>query len=180
MIESSDKLKDFNEVTALYRDELREHAYELCQTEDEADDIVQDAFVRAYKHWGALRKEGSRRYWLRAIVTNVAKNYLCKKNSKKQVVVKIPPEVMENIAEEIDGIKTEEIQDDNILRALDGLSEGMRVVVYLRCVCNFSHNQIIQATGIKPQALKRRLYRGKKKLREELNSYKSKYVKKLD
>ena len=104
-------------------------------------------------------------------MTNVANDFFRKKTTEREIMVKVPVNVIENIPKEDDEEVFDEIQDERILEALDGLSEGTRVVTYLRCVCNFSYVKLMDATGISCGAIRQRVRCGKEKLREELKDY---------
>lgn len=179
MVDLKEKLKEFNkrsefdEIVAPYRDELWDIVYRLCHDEQNTDDIIQGALLKAYKNWGALKKEDSRFYWLRTIVTNATNDYFRRKTNERKIVVKIPVDVVESIIENGNEEVVEEIRDEKILEALSTLNEGTRVVAYLRFICDFSYLQLMDATGVSYGAITERVRRGKKKLQEELKDYNS-------
>jgi len=62
----------FEELFRRYREAIHAIAWRLCGDHEEALDIVQEAFIRAYRHAGAFRAESGFYSWVRRIATNIA------------------------------------------------------------------------------------------------------------
>jgi RNA polymerase sigma-70 factor (ECF subfamily) len=60
----------FDQAVRAYSAQLYQYAMWLCRDRHHAEDIVQEAFARAWKHWDQVRDEGGRRSWLYTIVRN--------------------------------------------------------------------------------------------------------------
>ena len=60
----------FDQVVRAYSGQLFQYAYWLCRDRHRAEDILQDAFARAWKNWDQVEDESARRSWLYTIVRN--------------------------------------------------------------------------------------------------------------
>ncbi len=60
----------FDQVVRAYSSELFQYASWLCRDRHRAEDILQEAFARAWKNWGQVEDESGRRSWLYTIVRN--------------------------------------------------------------------------------------------------------------
>jgi RNA polymerase sigma-70 factor (ECF subfamily) len=69
-------LQEFGERTEAYRRELHVHCYRLLGSYDEAEDMVQETLLRAWRGRSALREEGGLRAWLYRIATNACLDHL--------------------------------------------------------------------------------------------------------
>ena len=66
----SSAYQHFDQVVRAYSSELFQYASWLCRDRHRAEDILQDAFARAWKSWDQVTEEASRRSWLYTIVRN--------------------------------------------------------------------------------------------------------------
>ncbi|HEX9391159.1 MAG TPA: sigma-70 family RNA polymerase sigma factor [Usitatibacteraceae bacterium] len=60
----------FDQVVRAYSSELFQYASWLCRDRHRAEDVLQEAFARAWKNWGQVEDESGRRSWLYTIVRN--------------------------------------------------------------------------------------------------------------
>ena len=72
----------FNEIVRRYREKVYWVARRMMGSHEEADDVVQEVFVRAYEHLAGFRAESSLYTWLYRIATNVSLNTLRKNRAK--------------------------------------------------------------------------------------------------
>jgi RNA polymerase sigma factor (sigma-70 family) len=113
------------------------------QDRDEAEDVMQDAFVKIFSNIRSYKGEGSFEGWAKRIAINTALNALKKKN-------KIHFERNLEIVENIDFTEGEEyhVNADDIMQCLDKLPVGYRTIINLFLVEEFSHKEIAEKLNI--------------------------------
>jgi RNA polymerase sigma-70 factor (ECF subfamily) len=144
-------------------------ALRLTHNEEDARDVVQDAYLRAYKGLKKFREDAQFSTWLYRITANCAATYLSKSNRHRHEDIDDQSQLFDDRPE----IDPEAQADASILRdrvsgALSHLPPRLRAVVVLRDVYDLPHDEIAQELGITEAAAKVRLHRARKQLRERL------------
>jgi RNA polymerase sigma-70 factor (ECF subfamily) len=146
-------------------------AYSFVNDHAGAEDITQDAFVRAYSALPSFRGEAGFGTWLYRIVTNLSLNTI------KQRKALIDREVaMESLPSSHDGTEESAQREDiraHMERALHELPTLQRAVVILRHFDGLSTRQVSGILGCSEGTVKTHLFRGLKKLREKLDYLRS-------
>jgi RNA polymerase sigma-70 factor (ECF subfamily) len=144
-------------------------AYRLTGDEEDARDVVQEAYLRAFRGLKQFRGESQFSTWIYRITANCASTLLAKRARHRH------EELDEGVAvaDSHPDIDPESMADAQLLRdrvtdALDDLPAGLRAVVVLRDVYDLPHEAIASELGISEAAAKVRLHRARKKLRERL------------
>jgi RNA polymerase sigma-70 factor, ECF subfamily len=147
------------------------HAYNLAfsylGSHSDAEDVTQDALVRAYRGLPSFREESGFGTWLHRIVVNLAMN------KQKQVLSRTRREVSTDHPEaEMAAAVTEHPADrevrSSIERALHELPTLQRAVVILRHLNGLSTRQVSNILQCSEGTVKTHLYRGLKSMREKL------------
>src|SRR5574342_324525 len=73
----------FSELTESYRRELQVHCYRILGSLHEAEDMVQETMLKAWKHIGSYEGRASFRSWLYKIATNTCLDFLDQKKSRR-------------------------------------------------------------------------------------------------
>ncbi len=142
---------------AMYSVSLR-----ILNDEMEAEDVMQEAFLKAFSKIDTYKGEVSFGAWLKKIVVNRSLDYL--KRRKVQF-----EEVNERTGQIADyQMEPKEIDVQVLKRAIQNLSDGYRVVLSLYLVEGYDHEEISQILGISNSASRTQLLRAKNKLRELL------------
>jgi RNA polymerase sigma-70 factor (ECF subfamily) len=144
-------------------------AYRLTGNEEDARDVVQEAYLRAYR--GLKRFRGDARFstWMYRITANCASTQLAKRARTRH----------DDLDEDVDVVDTDADHDpeqraelafdrDRITRALEELPVRLRTVIVLRDVYDLPHEAIAAELGITEAAAKVRLHRARRKLHERL------------
>jgi len=136
-------------------------AYRYCKNPSEAEDIAQEALLRAWRRRSTLRDSGSRRQWLATIVRNEA----------FRVHARIRPNPVDTSETEV-AVDDERVQATveraDIHAALDRLDERDRQLVRLRYEEDLTQAGIARRLGIPEGTVKVRLHRVRNKLRREI------------
>ncbi len=181
VVEESKKQKDFNEEIIPLLDVLYNFALKLTNDPNDAEDLVQDSIVKAYRFFGSYEKGTNAKAWVFRILKNsFINNY--RKTSKR------PQEVdyneVESYYESIRAERTEttdlerlmfqELMDDDISKALSKLPEDFRTVVLLCDVESYTYEEIANMLDVPIGTIRSRLHRGRNLLKTELMAYATK------
>ena len=127
----------------------------------EAEDIMQEAFLDAFRHLDSYSGEGSFGSWLKRIVINRSLDFLRKRKesvSLDEVNTEIPDKPGEDREEEI-LFKVEEVK-----RAISRLPEDYRVIITLFLLEGYDHDEISRLLNISNQLSRTRYSRARQKL----------------
>ncbi len=155
-------------------------ALNITSNKEDAEDVLQETFLKAYTHLG--RFQGNSRFytWVVRIAVNESLMKLRKRRSDRQVSLD------EKLETEDDGLLPREIVDwgDNpeqryaktewqeiLTKATQDLEPAFRTVFTLRDVEQLSTEETAEALGLSVPAVKSRLLRARLKLRQRLNKY---------
>lgn len=156
----TDRLEDW--VPRVYR-----FARRLTADADAAEDVAQEAFLRAWRHRGRLRDERAARGWLFRIAANVWRDRL--RSGRSPIARAAPldataPAPARPVEHQAAG--KEELA--RALAALDALPPRQRDVLYLTACEGLSAAEVAAVLGISPDAAKASLSLARKKMREQL------------
>lgn len=139
-------------------------AMRFLKNEDDAEDVLQESFIKAFQRIGQFKGEVTFGAWLKRIVVNGCIDYL---KSKKQRTVALDESYM-HVAEEGDWNVATTIDLEEVKKAIEELPEKYRFVVQLFLVEGYDHSEIADILNISETASRTRLLRGKGKLKERL------------
>jgi RNA polymerase sigma-70 factor, ECF subfamily len=159
----------FDELVRATHADIYTLAYRLTGDEEDARDVLQDAYLRAFR--GIKRFRGDARFstWMYRITANCAATYLSKR-TKNRTEELSDDEPVADTRPEIDPEAVAEagMLRDRVTEALGELPPRLRAVVVLRDVYDLPHEAIASELGITEAAAKVRLHRARRKLRERL------------
>ena len=128
----------------------------------EAEDVMQEAFLKAFTKIDTYEGVVSFGAWLKKIVINRSLDYLKKRKVKfEEINEKIPEE-------EPEGIVISEVHTEYLKKAIQQLPDGYRVVLTLYLLEGYDHEEIAQILGISNGSSRSQYLRAKLKLRELL------------
>ena len=142
-------------------------AYRLCGNEEDARDVVQDAYLRAYKGLKRFRGDAQFTTWMYRITANCANTLMSKRHKHRH-------DELHDTFEDTDSARDPAAQADamalraDLADALAELSPKLRAVVLLRDVYELPHEDIAAELGISETAAKVRLHRARLQLKERL------------
>ena len=140
-------------------------AYRITRNESEAEDVLQDAFISAFRNLGSYRGDATFGAWLKRIVVNKAINAL-----NKHKYEAIPDDEQWDVAEEANVTEYREgMTVERVKNGIEKLPDGYRTVLSLYLLEGYDHEEIGQILGISESTSKSQLNRARAKLREILN-----------
>jgi len=176
-----ERKKEFEGVALQYMDSLYSAALRMARDETEAQDLVQDAYLRAYRFFDKFEKGTNFRAWLFKILKNIYINKYRKESKKPQMIdisnVEVSGDLTAAVTPEDEVFN--KLLDDDITNAMDALPEEFRLAIILSDLQGFSYKEIAEILDCPIGTVMSRLHRGRKLLRNSLHDYARKrgYVK---
>jgi RNA polymerase sigma-70 factor (ECF subfamily) len=187
--EELEKRKSFEREALPHMDALYRTALRMTKNENDAEDLVQETFAKAYRFWDKFEKGTNARAWLFKIMTNIFINEYRSK-SRAPVSVNVD-DIDDNFlygqlavagpAEDPERQFFAKIFDDDVKKAIEELPDDFRMVVVLSFLEGFSYQEIAEICDLQLGTVKSRLHRGRKLLQKKLFDYavKNGYIKDL-
>jgi RNA polymerase sigma-70 factor (ECF subfamily) len=154
-------------------------AQHITQNREDAEDVVQDAFLKAYQNLGQFQGQSKFYTWLVRIAVNEALMRLRRRRPERMVSLdedvkteedSMPREIADWTPNPEQQYTQGELKDI-LSRTIQGLPASFRTVFVLRDVEGLSTEETADALGLSIPAVKSRLLRARLQLRERLNKY---------
>jgi RNA polymerase sigma-70 factor (ECF subfamily) len=161
----------FDVLVARWEDRIRGAAYRFLGSEEEARDVAQEAFLKAYRALGGFKGEARFSSWLYQIATNLCRDRLRRRKARATVSLEELEETGAEMAETEPGAHERLLQRDlarAVRRAIRALPEEQREVVILKEYEGLTFLEIAHALDAPVSTVKTRLYRGLGQLRLRL------------
>jgi RNA polymerase sigma-70 factor (ECF subfamily) len=150
------------EIYKLYYKPMYNVSLRMVGNEVEAEDVMQEAFLKAFTKIDSYEGKVSFGAWLKKIVINRSLDQLKKRKVKfEELNEKIPEEVTP-------ALDLSEIQMEQLKKTVRQLPDGYRVVLSLYLLEGYDHDEISQILGISNVASRTQYMRAKNKLRQML------------
>ena len=181
------KRKEFESEALPHMDALYRTALRMTKNDNDAQDLVQEAMVKAYRHWDKFETGSNCRAWLFKIMTNI---FINDYRSKSRAPVSVDVDDIDDnyLYGQLASVGPEDnperhlfakVFDDDVKKAIEELPEDFRMVVVLSFLEGFSYQEIADITDLQLGTVKSRLHRGRKLLQKQLFDYavKNGYIK---
>jgi len=144
-------------------------ARRLVSNDDDALDVVQDAYLRAYRSLSKFRGDAQFTTWMYRITANCASTYLGRRRRHQHGDLGEIAEVADPRPENDPAAAADSSTlRDRLEEAVAALPPRLRAVVVLRDIYDMSHSEIAEELGISESAAKVRLHRARRRLRAEV------------
>ncbi len=172
-------LQAFNELVNSYSRKIFRLAKHITQNDEDAEDVLQETFLKAFEHLGDFQGQSKFYTWIVRIAVNESLMKLRKRKSDRSVPLDEPVDTGEDTV-----VREIAVWDENpeqkysreelgqiLDEAVEGLRPAFRTVFVLRDIEELSTEETAEALGISVPAVKSRLLRARLQLREKLTRF---------
>jgi RNA polymerase sigma-70 factor (ECF subfamily) len=176
--EEIEKQMDFQKEAMVHIDSLYNFALRMTGDPEEANDLVQETYMKAYRFFDSFEKGTNCKAWLFRILKN---SYINKYRKESKEPDKIDYDEIKEFYHSVKHSSLDsndmqekmfgELLDDEVARALESLPEDFKEVVQLCDIEGFTYEEIANMVDCPIGTVRSRLHRGRKILREKLMEY---------
>ncbi|MGD0337379.1 MAG: sigma-70 family RNA polymerase sigma factor [Bacteroidota bacterium] len=170
--------EEFQREAVPHMDALYNYALRMTGDPNDADDLLQDTYLKAYRFWDKYEKGTNIRAWLFRIMKNSYIN-LYRKATKEPDTVDY--EEVQNFYQTIRDRSTDpndlqekffgNLLEDDVARALESLPDDFRTVIILCDIEGFTYEEIAEFVECPVGTVRSRIHRGRRLLRDKLYEY---------
>ncbi|WP_053361359.1 RNA polymerase sigma factor SigW [Bacillus sp. FJAT-27251] len=167
----------YGEIVELYKDKIFQLCYRMLGNRHEAEDIAQEAFIRAYINIHSFNQNKKFSSWIYRIATNLCIDRIRKKKPDYFLDAEVPGtdglNMYSQIASEAslpeDELESLELQE-TVQKEIAKLPEKYRTVIVLKYIEELSLNEISEILDLPLGTVKTRMHRGREALRQQLRN----------
>jgi RNA polymerase sigma-70 factor (ECF subfamily) len=160
-------LSAFDTLVLRWDRKIRGAIYRILGSEDEARDLCQETFLKAYRGLAGFRGEARFSSWLYQIAVNLCRDRMRRRRGRVLVSLEDVPEAGDP-AESAQALAERRDLARAVSAAVAALPEEQREVIVLKEYQGLTFTEIAQTLGLPPSTVKTRLYRGLELLRDRL------------
>jgi RNA polymerase sigma-70 factor (ECF subfamily) len=172
--------REFEDQALPHLDALYGTALRLTRNERDAEDLVQDVVLRAYRYWSKFEQGTNCKAWMFKILTNTFINRYHARRRDQEMVLQASDEAatqdilsheVREASRDPEGAIASRLLSDDVVRALETLPADFRIAVLLSDVEEFSYKEIADIMECPVGTVMSRLYRGRRLLQRALHDY---------
>jgi RNA polymerase sigma factor (sigma-70 family) len=129
----------------------------------EAEDMIQDAFIKVFQHIEQFKFEGAFEGWIRRIVVNTAIRHLEKKKLRFTEIDDHSPS-----SPQLEPQAYSHLGQADLMRLINQLPDGYRLVFNLNAIEGYSHEEIAEMLNIQPGTSRSQLVKARKMLQQQI------------
>ena len=176
---ATDRNDRFERDALVFMDQLYAAALRYTKNPEDARDLVQDTYLKAFNSFHQFEEGSNLRAWLYRILTTTFINTYRKDQRRPQLAsgeledwqLAEAQSHTSDLGKSAEVEALENLPDSDIKRALQEIPEEFRIAVYLADVEGFSYKEIANIVEVPAGTVMSRLHRGRKLLREKLADY---------
>lgn len=158
----SSRRRRFDQIVAVFHQDMYRYAAWLCRDKAVAEDVVQEALLRAWKSLDALRDEAAAKQWLLTIVRREIARHYERRRLETVDIDNLTASQSAMLAE----APNEELSD--LRELIYELDSDYREPLVLQVIMGYSTNEIAELLGLKQGAVLTRLHRARLQLKENV------------
>ena len=176
---ATERTKRFERDALQYMNQLYAAAMRYTKNPEDAQDLVQDTYIKAYNSFHQFEPGTNLKAWLYRVLTTTFINTYRKDQRRPQTsdseledwqIAEASSHTSDQ-GKSTEDVVLENLPDSDIKNALAEIPEEFRMAVYLADVEGFSYKEIAEIVGVPAGTVMSRLHRGRKQLREKLTDY---------
>jgi RNA polymerase sigma-70 factor (ECF subfamily) len=177
----TERRADFEREALVHLDVMYGAAYRLTRNARDAEDLVQDAMLRAYRFWDSFEKDSNCKAWLLRILTNTFINEYQRKKRSREVLDAAAAEqdAVDGVLHHANATRQRDAEQvlversvsDDVQRALDALPDDFRTAVVLCDIEGLSYKEIAEIMECPVGTVMSRLFRGRRLLQGALRDF---------
>ena len=163
----------FSALVRRHKEPLHRLVARLIGDDDEALDLVQEAFVAAHRALGSYDPSRPMRAWLSRIAINKARDWRRRRAVRRLISAVLPMSATDHTADEAPSAETVAIARQElagVAAAIAALPSGLRETLVLRTIEGLSQAEVAQTLGVSEKTVETRLYRARLKLEKRVGS----------
>jgi RNA polymerase sigma-70 factor (ECF subfamily) len=176
---ATDRNDRFERDALVFMDQLYAAALRYTKNPEDARDLVQDTYLKAFNSFHQFEEGTNLRAWLYRVLTTTFINSYRKDQRRPQLAsgeledwqLAEAQSHTSDLGKSAEVEALENLPDSDIKRALQEIPEEFRIAVYLADVEGFSYKEIADIVEVPAGTVMSRLHRGRKLLREKLSDY---------
>ena len=163
----------FETLVLEYEKNVYNIALRMTGNSEDAADMTQEAFIKAYNSLQSFRGDSKFSVWLYRIVSNVCLDFLRSKNRRPTVSLSVEDDdgedtellrIRKDRADHFELLLDRKLTRDSVRRGLDSLPPDYRQILLLREIQGLSYDEIAQALSLEVGTVKSRIFRARKRL----------------
>ncbi len=166
--------KAFEELVTRYEAPIRKLVYGLVRDWGAAEDIAQDAFIRAYRKAGSFRQGSKVKAWLYRIAINRAQDELRRRHRKREVPLEEHFDVLAGPAGHTESLAGARELERHLAGALSEMRDDYRTPLVLREIEGMTYREIAELLGWPLGTVQIRIHRARLELRSRLREFRGK------
>jgi RNA polymerase sigma-70 factor (ECF subfamily) len=175
-----DDRADFERAAIPHMTVLHNRAMFLTTNSDDAKDLLQETYLKAYRFWDKFEKGTNVKAWLYEIMKNSYINHYRKKTKEpkpvefdESLIHHLHPRNPPSELRQIEAKAPHDVFEDEIALSLESLPSDFRTVVILSDMEDLTYEEIANVIAVPLGTVRSRLHRGRRLLRERLQDYAS-------
>ena len=174
-----DDCEAFDEIVARYKDGIYNYVWRMVSNRDDAEDLAQEVFVRAFASIKAFRREANLRTWLYKIASNLCVDRYRRAGLENKWIVPLereqndsirPLDIPDHANDPRRSFERSELRTE-VRKALLKLPDKLRSAIVLFDIEGLSYEEIAEALACPIGTVKSRIFNARLKLRELLKGY---------
>ena len=161
----------FEELVLEYEKKVYNVALRILGNSEDAADMTQEAFIKAFNSLSGFRGDSKFSVWLTRIVSNLCLDFLRSRSHRPTVSLSVEDDEGDDVQLDIADVSQSpelllerSLTRESVRRGLKALPEDYREILLLREIQGLSYDEIAEALNIEVGTVKSRIFRGRKKL----------------